>query len=125
MSKETSSSSSFVPQEDDDVMQLYGSDSGWVEARTYWCQHPEENCVVAAKEVSFVLPLEQAYVGALSAGKSFDLSVWCFSCDAYLDAQVILQLRPAHETAYILKFGEAPPSRAAEVLQLGDNKTDN
>jgi hypothetical protein len=41
-----------------------------------------------------------------------DLSVWCFSCDAYLDAQVILQLRPVYETAYLLKFGEAPPLRA-------------
>lgn len=41
-----------------------------------------------------------------------DLSVWCFSCDAYLDAQVIRQLRPVYETAYLLKFGEAPPSRA-------------
>ena len=40
-----------------------------------------------------------------------DLSVWCFSCDAYLDAQVIMQLRPVYETAYILKFGEAPPFR--------------
>ncbi|KAK4563354.1 hypothetical protein RGQ29_005747 [Quercus rubra] len=38
-----------------------------------------------------------------------DLSVWCFSCDAYLNAQVIMQLQPVYETAYILKFGEAPP----------------
>ena len=40
-----------------------------------------------------------------------DLSVWCYSCNAYLDAQVIMQLRPVYETAYILKFGEAPPFR--------------
>ena len=38
-----------------------------------------------------------------------DLSVWCFSCDAYLDAQAILQLHPVYETTYILKFGQAPP----------------
>ncbi|KAL2349548.1 hypothetical protein Fmac_003548 [Flemingia macrophylla] len=38
-----------------------------------------------------------------------DLSVWCFSCDAYLDAQLIPQLRPVHQLAYILKFGEPPP----------------
>ncbi|GAA0158367.1 histone modifying enzyme [Lithospermum erythrorhizon] len=149
-----SSSSSFVPQEDDDVMQLYGSDSGWVEARTYCehlgslftdlthipspdtlckrCQHPEENWVcLSCKEVfcsRFVNKhmLEHYQQANHCIALSFsDLSVWCFSCDAYLDAQVILQLRPAHETAYILKFGEAPPSRAAEVLQLGDNKTDN
>ena len=40
-----------------------------------------------------------------------DLSVWCYSCNAYLDAQVIMQLRPVYETAFILKFGEAPPFR--------------
>ena len=38
-----------------------------------------------------------------------DLLVWCFSCDAYLDAQAILQLHLVYETAYILKFGQAPP----------------
>ena len=43
--------------------------------------------------------------------KNSDLSVWCFACDAYLDAGVIQQLRPVYETAYILKFGEAPPFR--------------
>lgn len=46
-----------------------------------------------------------------------DLSVWCFTCDAYLDAQVIMQLRPVYETAYILKFGEAPPFRTVELPQ--------
>ncbi|GAA0185071.1 hypothetical protein LIER_32359 [Lithospermum erythrorhizon] len=50
--------------------------------------------------------------------RSSDLSVWCFLCDTYLDARVI-KLRPAHQTAYILKFGEAQPSRAAQVLQSG------
>lgn len=48
---------------------------------------------------------------------SSDLSVWCFTCDAYLDAQVIQQLRPVYETAYILKFGEAPPIRTVEDKQ--------
>lgn len=42
-----------------------------------------------------------------------DLSVWCFSCDAYLDAHVIQQLRPVHEMAYVLKFGELPPVGAS------------
>lgn len=49
-----------------------------------------------------------------------DLSVWCFSCDSYLDAQVILQLRPAYETAYLLKFGQPPPFRA-----VGHSPTSN
>jgi len=43
-----------------------------------------------------------------------DLSVWCFACDSYLDARVIMQLKPVSETAYILKFGEAPPFRSVE-----------
>ena len=29
-----------------------------------------------------------------------DLSVWCFTCDSYLDALVVQQPRPAHEIAY-------------------------
>lgn len=51
-----------------------------------------------------------------------DLSVWCFSCEAYLDAQVIQQLRPAYETAYILKFGSPPPFRSIEHLQNADEE---
>ncbi|KAM3761052.1 hypothetical protein ACB098_01G238100, partial [Castanea mollissima] len=34
-----------------------------------------------------------------------DLLVWCFSCNAFLDAQVIMQLQPVYDRAYILKFG--------------------
>lgn len=49
-----------------------------------------------------------------------DLSVWCFSCDAYLDAQVMQPLRAPYETAYILKFGSAPPLRAIEPGQNVD-----
>lgn len=52
-----------------------------------------------------------------------DLSVWCFQCDSYLDAQVIQKLRPVYETAYILKFGEAPPFRTIELTGLEDNQT--
>lgn len=55
---------------------------------------------------------------------SSDLSVWCFNCDAYLDAQVIPQLRPVHETAYILKFGEAPPIRTAEPTKVKDDEAE-
>ncbi|KAL6334823.1 hypothetical protein AAG906_021791 [Vitis piasezkii] len=40
-------------------------------------------------------------------GFVIDLSAWCFSCNAYLDAQAILATPPAYETTYILKFGQA------------------
>ena len=53
-----------------------------------------------------------------------DLSVWCFSCDAYLDAQVIQQLCPVHEMAYILKFGEAPPPRMMQHPATGNNQAE-
>ncbi|KAF8404907.1 hypothetical protein HHK36_009802 [Tetracentron sinense] len=53
-----------------------------------------------------------------------DLSVWCFSCNAYLDAQVILQLRSVYETAYLLKFGEAPPFRTTACSQVCDNQAE-
>lgn len=46
------------------------------------------------------------------------MSVWCFACDAYLDAQVIEKLRGVYETAYMLKFGEPPPVRTIEGMQL-------
>ncbi|KAI3953238.1 hypothetical protein MKX01_042233 [Papaver californicum] len=39
--------------------------------------------------------------------------IWCFSCNAYLDAQVIAELRPVYETAYRMKFGEVPPVRSS------------
>lgn len=47
-----------------------------------------------------------------------DLSVWCFACDSYLDVQAILELRPVYEVAHLLKFGERPPFRSLEVLDL-------
>ena len=47
-----------------------------------------------------------------------DLSVWCFSCEAYLDVKMIWQLRPVYEVAHLLKFGQSPPFLAIESLQL-------
>ncbi|KAH7365880.1 hypothetical protein KP509_18G051200 [Ceratopteris richardii] len=38
-----------------------------------------------------------------------DLSVWCFKCDAYLDAEAIHQLRSIFTLIYTKKFGESPP----------------
>lgn len=58
---------------------------------------------------SFVLVILTASDALLFLWKHSDLSVWCFCCEAYLDAQIILQLRPIHQAAYILKFGESPP----------------
>jgi hypothetical protein len=51
-----------------------------------------------------------------------DLSVWCFACDSYLDAQSILELRPVYEVAHLLKFGERPPFRSLEVLDLSSGQ---
>lgn len=40
-----------------------------------------------------------------------DLSVWCFTCSAYLDAEVVPELKPHHAALHLMKFGEAPPPR--------------
>ncbi|XP_050210496.1 uncharacterized protein LOC126660847 isoform X1 [Mercurialis annua] len=153
------SGSSSSPQpleqgfEDDESMMVYGSEPGWVEAKTscdhlggslcgdlthipgpdtpcHRCQHPNENWLcLSCKDVlcsRFVNKHmlqhyhETTHCVALSYS---DLSVWCFACDAYLDAQVIMQLRPVYETAYILKFGEAPPFRAVELTQDGTSSS--
>ncbi|EXB76677.1 Histone deacetylase 6 [Morus notabilis] len=129
------------PTEEGEEELIYGGESGWVEARTscdhlsslsfdlthiptpdtpcHICEHPDENWLcLCCKEVlcsRFVNKhmLNHYHNTSHSLALSYsDLSVWCFSCDAYLDAQVIRQLRPVYETAYLLKFGEAPPSRA-------------
>ncbi|KAJ4824537.1 hypothetical protein Tsubulata_037416 [Turnera subulata] len=127
---------------DDDLDSIYGAESGWVEARTSCdhlaslssdlhhiptpdtpcnrCQHPSENWLcLSCKEVlcsrfvnKHMLQHYQQQMNHCIALSYSDLSVWCFACDSYLDAQVIAQLRPVHETAYILKFDEAPPVRA-------------
>lgn len=45
-----------------------------------------------------------------------DLSVWCFPCSSYLDAEVIPILKPYHEALHIMKFGELAP-RAIPTLK--------
>ncbi|KAK2974492.1 hypothetical protein RJ640_018657, partial [Escallonia rubra] len=155
MPNEAPSSSSSVPiAEVEEELLPYGSEPGWVEARTHCdhldslssdlthiptpdtpcnrCHHPDENWLcLGCKDVlcsRFVNKhmlehhLERNHCLALSYS---DLSVWCFSCEAYLDAQVILPLRPVYETAYILKFGEAPPHRTVEYLHLGGNQAES
>ncbi|KAJ0076783.1 hypothetical protein Patl1_35344 [Pistacia atlantica] len=119
--------------------------SGWVEARTSCdhlaslssdlahipvpdspcnrCNHPSENWLcLSCKDV-----LCSRYVNkhmlqhfhqtnhSVALSYSSDLSVWCFICNAYLDAKVISQLRPVYETAYILKFGKAAPFQSGWV----------
>ncbi|XP_024924425.3 uncharacterized protein LOC107404469 isoform X2 [Ziziphus jujuba] len=151
--KAASSSSSSAPptdqhdetereQQEDEWLELYGAESGWVEARTHCdhlaslssdlvhipapnahcnrCEHPDENWLcLCCKEVlcsRFVNKhmLHHFHQANHSLALSYsDLSVWCFCCDAYLDAQLIPQLRPVYETAYLLKFGESPPFRSA------------
>ncbi|MBA0845363.1 hypothetical protein Goarm_022158 [Gossypium armourianum] len=91
------------------------------------CQHPSENWLCLSCKVvlcsRFVNKhmLEHYQQTTHSIALSFsDLSVWCFACDSYLDAQLIQQLRPFHETAYILKFGQAPPFRSVESSRVED-----
>ncbi|CAI0470466.1 unnamed protein product [Linum tenue] len=81
------------------------------------CEHPKENWLcLSCKEVlcsrfvnKHMLQHYQQQTNHCVALSYSDLSVWCFACEAYLDATAIEQLRHVHETAYILKFGEAPP----------------
>ncbi|KAH9655726.1 hypothetical protein KPL70_022408 [Citrus sinensis] len=105
-------------KEDDEMM--LGAESGWVRHLTS-CDH-----LVASLSTDLAripnpdTPCNSRYVNkhmlrhyreknhSVALGYS-DLSVWCFACDAYLNAQPILQLRPVHETSYVLKFGRALP----------------
>ncbi|XP_059652539.1 uncharacterized protein LOC132299753 isoform X3 [Cornus florida] len=132
------------------------SKSAWVEARTTCdhlaslssdlthfptldtpcnrCHHPDDNWLcLCCKDVlcsryvnKHMLDHFQQSKHCVALGYN-DLSVWCHLCNAYLDAQVILPLRPVYETVYRLKFGEAreaPPSQAIEYLQIEDKKAE-
>ncbi|PIA33162.1 hypothetical protein AQUCO_04200135v1 [Aquilegia coerulea] len=93
------------------------------------CQHPAENWLcLCCKDVfcsrfvnKHMLQHYQQRNHCLALSYS-DLSVWCFSCDAYLDVQAITQLRPVYEIAHLLKFGEAPPFRTMECLQVSSSQ---
>ncbi|CAO2842082.1 unnamed protein product [Amaranthus hypochondriacus] len=143
-----SSSTSVLEQiEDEQELMLYGGGSGWVEPRTWCdhlpsltsdlshiptpdtfcfrCDHPAENwlclfCkdVLCSRFINKHMLEHYQEKGHCLALSYSDLSVWCFACDAYLDAQVIEKLRGVYETAYILKFGEPPPVRTIEGMQL-------
>ncbi|KAK3193007.1 hypothetical protein Dsin_024317 [Dipteronia sinensis] len=138
--------------EDDDL--LLGAESGWVEARTSCdhlallasdllhiptpdtpcnrCHHPSESWLcLCCKDVlcsRFVNKhmLQHFQQSNHSVALSYsDLSIWCFVCEAYLDAQVIPQLRSVHDIAYTLKFGQAPPVRTVEFPKVEDNQADD
>ncbi|KAK8936463.1 hypothetical protein KSP39_PZI012134 [Platanthera zijinensis] len=123
--------------------ELVGAESGWVEAKESCdhlpslssdlthipgpdshctrCQHPVENWLcLSCKDVlcsrfinKHMLNHHQETGHSLALSFS-DLSVWCFDCNAYLDVQVIRQLQPVYEVAYLLKFGERPPLRGVD-----------
>ncbi|GMQ01085.1 hypothetical protein CsSME_00047860 [Camellia sinensis var. sinensis] len=126
----TTTTTTSMVLEGDEEEPLYGSESGWVEALTS-CDHlaslasdlihiptPDSHCNSRFINKHMLEHYwETSHCVALSYS---DLSVWCFSCDSYLDAQVILALRPVYETAYLLKFGEAPPFRTVEFSQVGN-----
>uniref|UniRef100_A0A0D6R8C2 UBP-type domain-containing protein n=1 Tax=Araucaria cunninghamii TaxID=56994 RepID=A0A0D6R8C2_ARACU len=134
-SSSSASASASAPEE------IYGGVSGWVEARTDCphlevlssdlrhipvidtpckrCDTPAENWIcLSCKEVlcsRFInghMLEHYERTGHCLAISYSDLSVWCFKCDAYLDAQLISQLRPAYETGHLLKFGVEPPQRS-------------
>ncbi|XP_048431036.1 uncharacterized protein LOC103939385 isoform X2 [Pyrus x bretschneideri] len=121
---------------------FYGAESGWVEARTSCdhlaslssnldhiptldtacnrCQHPNKNwlclhckVVLCGRYVNKHMLQHYERTNHCLALSYSDLSVWCYSCHAYLDAQLIAQLRPVYESAYMLKFGKAPPARTS------------
>ncbi|MQL69882.1 hypothetical protein Taro_002154, partial [Colocasia esculenta] len=132
-------------EEEDD---LYGAGAGWVEARTTCdhlgvlssdlshipppdtsctrCYHPAENwlclsCkdVLCSRFINKHMLTHHQETGHSIALSYSDLSVWCFACESYLDAQAILQLQHVYEVAHLLKFGVSPPTRPVEHLQVG------
>ncbi|KAF5731847.1 hypothetical protein HS088_TW18G00532 [Tripterygium wilfordii] len=138
----------FIEDLEGDLMEE-GAESGWAEARTSCdhlaslssdlfhiptpdtlcnrCEHPRENwlclhCkdVLCSRFVNKHMLQHFQQTGHCLALSYSDLSVWCFSCDSYLDAQVILKLRPVYETAYVIKFGVAPPFRSVENSNVQD-----
>lgn len=94
------------------------------------CHHPAENwlcliCkdVLCSRFISKHMLCHHQETGHCLALSFSDLSVWCFSCDSYLDVQAILELRPVYEVAHLLKFGERPPFRSLEVLDFSTGES--
>ncbi|OIV92591.1 hypothetical protein TanjilG_07582 [Lupinus angustifolius] len=88
------------------------------------CQHPSENWLcLSCKEVlcsrfvnkHMLHHFENDHIHCVALSFS-DLSVWCFSCNAYLDPQLIPLLRPLYQLAYLLKFAQDPPLPQSTLL---------
>ncbi|KAK9176639.1 hypothetical protein WN944_028658 [Citrus x changshan-huyou] len=117
------------PEEEDEM--IFGAESGWVEPLTS-CDHlvaslssdlahiPTPDTPCNSRFVNKHMLQHYRETNHSVALSYSDLSVWCFTCDAYLNAEVIPQLRPVYETAYILKFGEAPPFHIGEHPKVED-----
>lgn len=93
------------------------------------CHHPAENwlcliCkdVLCSRFINKHMLCHYEEMGHCLALSFSDLSVWCFACDSYLDVQCILELRPVYEVAHLLKFGQRPPFRSLEVLNLSSGQ---
>ncbi|THG20812.1 hypothetical protein TEA_003886 [Camellia sinensis var. sinensis] len=73
------------------------------------------------KRIGYVYTARMFFVAVLSTSTCSSIIgkpviVW----HSATDAQVILALRPVYETAYLLKFGKAPPFRTVEFSQVGN-----
>ncbi|KAL5206937.1 hypothetical protein ABZP36_035146 [Zizania latifolia] len=93
------------------------------------CHHPTENwlcliCkdVLCSRFINKHMLYHYQETGHCLALSFSDLSVWCFACDSYLDVQAILELRPVYEVAHLLKFGQRPPFRSLDVLDLSSGQ---
>ncbi|KAL3730319.1 hypothetical protein ACJRO7_027341 [Eucalyptus globulus] len=102
----------------------------WSSAKvTHRCRHPSGNWLcLCCKEVlcsrfvnKHMLQHFRQTSHCLTLGFS-DLSVWCFSCNSYIKPQVVPQLQPVYEAAYILKFGELPPIRNVTASSKGEDE---
>uniref|UniRef100_A0A0E0JAX0 UBP-type domain-containing protein n=1 Tax=Oryza nivara TaxID=4536 RepID=A0A0E0JAX0_ORYNI len=93
------------------------------------CHHPAENwlcliCkdVLCSRFINKHMLYHYQDTGHCLALSFSDLSVWCFACDSYLDVQSILELRPVYEVAHLMKFGQRPPFRSLDVLDLSSGQ---
>ena len=88
------------------------------------CGHKEENYVCCkcfrmccGRHVRGHMVAHSADSGHAIALGVMDLSMWCFSCDAYLDVYGIPALRTLYTAAHVEKFGEAPPGAVFDQAQ--------
>ncbi|KAG6521142.1 hypothetical protein ZIOFF_018208 [Zingiber officinale] len=139
MAAEDSSSAGTLKVDEE---QLFIAESRWVEALTTCdhlsslCHHPAENWLcLSCKDVFFnhfinkhMVNHHQEIGHCLALSFRNDLSVWCFNYDAYLDVQMIRQLRPIYEVTHLPKFVKCRPLTEGEqkqcmhIIQVMDDK---